>query len=126
MVLQGYFSDESPRVSADAFKAKTYTNGYGVRELQGKIHPRRSKIVNECKGQRVRKKTQIGSELSGRRPSASNFARLYKPKKTYIYQAFDVAECARREAMAAIAKHKSRQDFTVFDNILFHPYKGKL
>lgn len=126
MVLNGYFSDEQPRVNASVCRSNTYTDGFGVRELQGTIHPRRSKMVNECKGQRVRKKTQIGSELSGRRPSASNFERLYKPKKTYIYQALDVAECARREAMAAIAKHKSRQDFTVFDNILFHPYKGKL
>lgn len=126
MVLKGYFSDEQPRVNASVCKSNTYTDGFGVRELQGTIRPRRSKMVNECKGQRVRKKTQIGSELSGRRPSASNFERLYKPKKTYIYQALDVAECARREAMAAIAKHKSRQDFTVFDNILFHPYKGKL
>lgn len=126
MVLKGYFSDEQPRVNASVCRSNTYTDGFGVRELQGAIRPRRSKMVNECKGQRVRKKSQIGSELSGRRPSASNYERFYKSKSVYVCLVPDVAESARREAMAAVARQKCRQDYTIFDNIVFHPYMGKL
>lgn len=90
--------------------------------LRRKIHESRNRIVAECKGQRVRKRAQVGGELSGKRPSASNFARLYKTAAFYCAEAIGERELERRKLMADRARLKCRRDATVFDNIVYRPF----